>query len=47
MFVSGWKKKTRKLIITSPVPFYESLVSVNENTNRKRKKTRKKEKKYG
>ena len=36
------------MIIPSPVPSYESLVSVKENTNRKRKITRKKErKKYG
>ena len=37
MFVSGWKWKTRKIIIPSPVPSYESLVSVKENTDRKRK----------
>ena len=45
MSVSGWKRKTRKIIVSSPVPSYESLVSVKENTDRKRKKTRKKEKK--
>ena len=45
MFVSGWKWKTRKIIIPSPVPSYESLVSVKENSDRKRKKQeRKKEK---
>ena len=36
MFVSGWKRKT-KIIIPSTVPSYESLVSVKENTDRKRK----------
>ena len=45
MFVRGWKWKTRKIIIPSPVPSYESLVSVKENTDRKRKKTGKKERK--
>ena len=45
MFVSGWKWKTRKIIIPSPVPSYESLVSVKENSDRKREKQeRKKEK---
>ena len=44
MFVSGWKWKTRKIMISSPVPPYESLVSIKENTDRKRKKERKKEK---
>ena len=49
MLITGWKWKTRKIITPSPVASYESLVSVNENTDRKRdKKTRKKErKKYG
>ena len=45
MFVSGWKWKTRKIIIPSPVPSDESLLSVKENNDRKRKKTRKKERK--
>ena len=45
MFVSGWKWKTRKIIIPSPVPSYESLVSVKENTDRKRKKQERKKKK--
>ena len=46
MFVGGWKWKTRKTIIPSPTPSYESsLLSVKENTDRKRKKTRKKERK--
>ena len=44
MFVSGWKWKTRKIMISSPVPPYETLVSIKENTDRKRKKERKKEK---
>ena len=44
MKVSGWKWKTRKIIIPSSVPSYKSLVSVKENTNRKEKKARKKEK---
>ena len=45
MFVSGWKWKTRKIIIPSPVPSDGSLMSVKENTDRKRKKQeRKKEK---
>ena len=46
MFVSGWKRKTRKIIIPSTVPFYELLVFVKENTDRKRKRKqeRKKEK---
>ena len=48
MFVSRWKWKTRKIVIPSPVPSYESLVSVKENIDRKRKKTRKKKRKiYG
>ena len=48
MFISGQKWKTRKTIIRSPVPSYESLVSVKENTDRKRKKQeRKKEKNTG
>ena len=46
MFVSGWKWKTRKIIIPSPVPSDESLLSVKENNDRKRKKQeRKKERK--
>ena len=44
MFVSGWKWKTRKIIIPSPVPSYESLVSVKENTDRKTKKQERKKK---
>ena len=44
MFVRGWKWKTRKIIIPSPFPSYESLVSVKENTDRKRKKNRKERK---
>ena len=44
MFVRGWKWKTRKIIIPSPVPSYESLVSVKENTDRRRKKQEKKNK---
>ena len=47
MFVSGWKWKTRQIIISSPVPSYESLVSVKENTDRKREKNKKERKKYG
>ena len=47
MFVSEWLWKAKKIIIPSPVPSYESLVSAKENTDRKRKKTRKKKtKKY-
>ena len=45
MFVSGWKWKTRKIIIPSPVPSYEFLMSVKENTDRKIKKNRKERKK--
>ena len=45
MFVSGWKWKTRKIIIPSPIPSYEALVSVKENTNKKRKKSKKERKK--
>ena len=45
MFVSGWKWKTRKIIIPFPALSFESLVSVKENTDIKRKITRKKEKK--
>ena len=41
MFVSRWKWKTRKIIIPSPVPSYESLVSVKENSDRKRKENKK------
>ena len=48
MFISGWKWKTTKIIISSPAPSYESLVSVKENIDRKiKKKERKKEKKCG
>ena len=43
MFVSGWKWKTKKIIIPSPVPSYESLVSIKKNTDWKRKKTRMKD----
>ena len=45
MFVSGWKWKTRKIIIPFSVPSYESLVSVKENTDRKSKKNNKQERK--
>ena len=45
MFVSGWKWKTRKIIVPSPVPSYESLVSIKENTDRKRKQNKKERKK--
>ena len=47
MFVSGWKWRTRKIIIPPPVPSYEALASVKENTDKKRKKKqeRKKERK--
>ena len=45
MFVSGWKWKTRKIIIPSPVPSYELLVSVKRNTDRKRDKNNKERKK--
>ena len=38
MFISQWKWKTRKIIILFLVPCYELLVSVKENTDRKRKK---------
>ena len=41
MFVSGWKWKT-KIIIPSLVPSDGSLVSVKENTDRKRKKQERK-----
>ena len=41
MFVSWWKWKTRKIIIPSPVPSYESLVSVKKNSDRKRKENKK------
>ena len=44
MFVGGWKWKTEKIIIPSPVPSYESLVSVMENTDRKRKRNSKERK---
>ena len=45
MLVSGWKWKTRKIIIPCPIPSYEALVSVKENTNKKRKKSKKERKK--
>ena len=38
MFISGWKWRTTEIIIPSLVPSYESLVSVKENTDKKRKK---------
>ena len=41
MFVSKWKWKTRKIVIPFPIPSYESLVSVKENIDRKRKKNKK------
>ena len=47
MFVSGWKWKTRKIIIPSPIPSYELLVSVKENTDRRREKNKKERTKYG
>ena len=38
--------ENKKIIIPSPVPFYESLVSVKENTDKKfKKKKKRKEKK--
>ena len=43
MFVSGWKWKIKKIIVSSPVPSYELLVPVKENTERKRKKKKKQE----
>ena len=46
MFVSWWKWKTRKIIIPSPIPSYELLVSVKENTDR-REKNKKERTKYG
>ena len=33
--------ENKKIIIPSPVPFYESLVSVKENTDKKFKKKKK------
>ena len=36
------KWKTRKIIIPTPVSSYESLVSVKENIDRKRKERKKK-----
>ena len=45
MFVSGWTWITREIIILSPVPSYESLVSAKENTDRKRKKCESKKEK--
>ena len=51
MFVTGWKWKTRKIMIPFPLPSvlsYDSLVSVKENTDKESKKEeRMKEKKYG
>ena len=44
MLDSGWKGKTGKIMIPSPVPSYESLVSVKENTDRKIKKQERKKK---
>ena len=37
--------ENKKIIIPSPVPFYESLVSVKENTDKKLKKKKKEERK--
>ena len=37
--------ENKKIIIPSPVPFYESLVSVKENTDKKFKKKKKEERK--
>ena len=45
MFVSGWKWKTRKIIIPSIVTSYKSLVSVKENTDKKSKKNKKQKRK--
>ena len=45
MFVSVRKRLTRKTIVLSPVPIYESLVVVKENNDRKRKEKQKKERK--
>ena len=36
--------ENKKIIIPSPVPFYESLVSVKENTDKKFKKKKRKKK---
>ena len=47
MFVSGWKWKTRKIIIPSPIPSYELLVSAKENTDRRREKNKKERTKCG
>ena len=46
MFVSRWKWKTRKVIIPSPAPSYELLVSVMKNNDKKRKKNKKERKTY-
>ena len=45
MFITRWKRKTRKIIILPSAPSYELLVSVKENTDRKRKKNKKQRKK--
>ena len=45
MFVSVRKRLTRKTIVLSPVPIYESLVVVKENNDRKRKEKQKKRRK--
>ena len=45
MFVSGWKWKTRKIIIPSIVTSYKSLVSVKENTDKKSKNNKKQKQK--
>ena len=45
MCASRWKWKTRKIIIHPPVPSYESLVSVKENTDRKKRNKKNKERK--
>ena len=37
--------ENKKIIIPSPVPFYESLVSVKENTDKKLKKKKKRKEK--
>ena len=44
MLVTGWKWKTRNIIIPSHGPTYESSVSVTENTDRKRKKKQERKK---
>ena len=46
MSVSEWNWKTRKIMVPCPIPaICESLMSVKENIDRKRKKRKKKERK--